>query len=413
MRFSLATVALSASVPIYSSAFRTCSTPGFIGERTAFNTNWQHVTSSSNDVLILNMNKNGNSFDDEQRKNFFSVVTAASIFLAASTSGVMLPVENAFAATASPAATTTAKTAVVPLAKEKQNASDTKAKFDAAVKALKDAEKDLKQAKGGEAKAVAAIADAQAKVIEAKKSYLVANDSLTAARGKQNVKDVEELTAKVGKAKKELAAAENALAQAKVAKASAAKVVAAKVGVVLDAEQSVRSTRVVLTNAEAKLQNTSAKISLEKKEVADNKAKGGKAATEKKKQEKIKADKAAAEKRKEEQIKAEKKKQQERKAAEKAAKAAAETQKKDAIAAQKATKIAREKAAKEAEAKRLRKAEEAKSLKAAELKLKGLESKRVAYERSVTETSKVEKKLEADIAAQLLEVKKLKSDITK
>lgn len=382
--------AVFASPSYFSLAFVPSTTKCLARRRIAFDAVNQHVGAacpSKNDPLLtLSMSRNSNFLNDENRKKIISVFTAASIFLASSAGGTIVPVENVHAATAPDVTNikTTKPTATVaaqPLSKEKQAVADAETKVAAAVKVINAAEKDLKQAKAVEVKATEAVASAQTKLRDAKNQFLTANDNLAAAtRQKQQGKTLEKLVEKVEKAKESLTAAESVLAKAKAAKSSASKDVSGKAGVVSQAERSLKSAKSVLSDAQKRLENASIKIKKDKEAAEKAAEKERKASAEREKQQKKKEQKEAAEKKKQDKIKAEKKKQQ------------------DEIAAKKSAKAAKEKAA---------------AVKEAEAKLKELVAKKQAYERNLAETSKAEKKLDTDINSLNDDLKKLKSVATK
>lgn len=389
--------AIFASPSYFSLAFVPSTSKCLVQRRIAFDAVNQHVGAACpgkhDPLLTLSMSRNSNFVNDENRKKIFTVFTAASIFLASSAGGTIVPVEHVHAATAPDVTNikTTKPTAAVspqPLSKEKQAVADAETKVAAGLKVVNAAEKDLKQAKAVEVKATEAVASAQTKVRDAKNQFLTANDNLAAAtRQKQQGKTLEKLVEKVEKAKESLTAAESVLAKAKAAKSSASKEVSEKEGVVSQAERSLKSAKSVSSDARKRLENASIKIKKDKEAAEKAAEKERKASAEREKQQKKKEQKEAAEKKKQDKIKAEKKRQQ------------------DEIAAKKAAKAAKEKAALE----KRKKEAEAKAVKEAEAKLKELVAKKQAYERNLAETSKAEKKLDSDITSLNEDLKKLKA----
>lgn len=122
---------------------------------------------------------------------------AASV-VAVSASGVVLPVEPAFAASASTAAKVE-KVEVKKLAPEEKNKIVAKQNLDLSEQTLKEYTKYVSDAKGADAKASAALKNQEKVVAAAKKVVITDSDKLSAAKSQKMPETaVKELTVKSG-----------------------------------------------------------------------------------------------------------------------------------------------------------------------------------------------------------------------
>lgn len=396
MRFETALLALLLAGP---------AVQGFM-QRPSFSCNTIH----NNDV-VTSTQLQLKPFEEQQR-NVAAALTAATIFFSAGTTGMVVPVHEAFAAPASPAPTVVVTKAASedPLSALKANIVAARGDIDGATRALKLAGVDFDKAKAVEGKAKGIVRNEEKRLGERKSAFLYANDSYTNAKKKDpNARNLAQLQDRVTKEKASCQIVEADLAKAKDGQVGAAKQLATASSVKIEKEKALVAANKAVVAAETKLKTATEKLAKDQKVKAEKRKVEEKKSAEKSKKDKQKKKEQNA---KDAKTAGEKKKKQDSDAVVAAQKAAEKKVKDQAKAKIDTAKRQKEtlKKAQENEAARVKKRSQEFALITSEKKVKELEAKKTSAK---SLSGKDLKKLESDLSVAQKELKKAQQEVKK